>query len=1313
MPSTTELPGDGQRPTAPRRSPWWFVVLCLAVAASCGALVAFLGSETALRLAIGQIERASGGRLRVEEPTGSLLDTIRAERIAWSGPTGNATANDVALDWSPRALWSRRVAIKGLGIRRLDLEIIPAEGATSPPASLALPIEVELDSAAVGRLDWRLGERRGTITGLAFGYSGGAREHQLRDLKLVFERGALAGTAILGASTPFPLAGTLTLTGDASLWNAQAEAKIGGTLADLRTTASGRLGEASFTADAQLSPLADPLLRSLDGEVHDLDLAAFDATLPATRIDASIHTKPTADGLAGSFRARNASPGAWDQDRVPLATLDADFTLSRLALALTAIDASLASNARASGQITLFLAKEFAAQVALDVANLDLAQLHTQLVTTRLRGRLTADLAEGRQDVVADLAQHNLAFALAASVKGTRIDVTRLRARANGGEFSGRGNIDLERERPFAAHGTFVRFDPSRFGRFPAGSINGSLALTGSLAPSWRASGQVALAVGSKLANVAIAGTAKGIVAPGLLRDASIDLSIGSGRVTATGNVGAVGDRLAFKLDAPKLADYVAIAPDRLPASLSGAIRASGTLLLEPGGPGLAVDMTAERARYDASLSTEAINAHVELAPGGSRAAPVDLAHRNLAFDIDARGVKAAGREVTTLHAAGQGTLADHQLSARLTAGGISLNGKVHGSARRAFAADRLALAWSGSIDELESKGRWPFRLEAPAPIAYGAGKLEIGATSIALADGEIRLESMTLDQGRLATRGSFTGVALATAAHLAAVKLPLGSDLKLGGEWSIAATPRWNGTIAIRRERGDLYASDVETIDNSDVPFGITQLEVDLHAVEDAIDARATLRSTLAGNADGTLLLNPAPGAAPRDHTGDTSLKATLVANLATLAPLQPWLGTTAVIDGRARLEASAQGRLADPALRFQLAVDSMRIDAPQYGISLSNGRLRAHDQGSDIVLSEFSIDGGGGRFTASGVLASLGRAGKPIPASGRVTWKAEHFRVLNRPDLRLVVDGNGTLAIEEQKLVLRGSLKADEGRIEYTRTAGDELSSDVVIVGRDFRRPQENNTAAMPLILDLELDLGKALTFSGEGLQTDLRGRVRVTTAPDGRLLGRGQIFAVNGTYFAFGQRLAIQRGRLIFDGPLDNPALDIVALRRNQAVEAGVAVTGTVKVPVITLTSNPSVPDSEKLAWLILGRNADSGSGADAAALQVASAALLAGRDGKPLTTRIAQSLGLDDITFGSSAAGQAASRANAGANAAAFDNQVIMFGKRLSDRLSIVYQQGLTVANNALRLEYSLTRTLTLRAEAGVVSSIGIAYRRTYD
>jgi len=76
------------------------------------------------------------------------------------------------------------------------------------------------------------------------------------------------------------------------------------------------------------------------------------------------------------------------------------------------------------------------------------------------------------------------------------------------------------------------------------------------------------------------------------------------------------------------------------------------------------------------------------------------------------------------------------------------------------------------------------------------------------------------------------------------------------------------------------------------------------------------------------------------------------------------------------------------------------------------------------------------------------------------------------------------------------------------------------------------------------------------------------------------------------------------------------------------------------------------------------------------------------------------------------GATSTRSNAPGSADAA-NQVVSFGKRINDRLMLVYEQGLTVAKNALRLEYALTRTLTLRAEAGVVSSFGIYYRKVFD
>jgi translocation and assembly module TamB len=105
---------------------------------------------------------------------------------------------------------------------------------------------------------------------------------------------------------------------------------------------------------------------------------------------------------------------------------------------------------------------------------------------------------------------------------------------------------------------------------------------------------------------------------------------------------------------------------------------------------------------------------------------------------------------------------------------------------------------------------------------------------------------------------------------------------------------------------------------------------------------------------------------------------------------------------------------------------------------------------------------------------------------------------------------------------------------------------------------------------------------------------------------------------------------------------------------------------------------------------------------AALGAASSMLL-GKGQRPFTTTLANSVGLYDITL----------RERSSAVVSGTTSQVIAFGKRINERLTLVYEQGLTVANNALRIEYALTRTLTVRAEAGVVSSLGLYFRRTYD
>ena len=223
-------------------------------------------------------------------------------------------------------------------------------------------------------------------------------------------------------------------------------------------------------------------------------------------------------------------------------------------------------------------------------------------------------------------------------------------------------------------------------------------------------------------------------------------------------------------------------------------------------------------------------------------------------------------------------------------------------------------------------------------------------------------------------------------------------------------------------------------------------------------------------------------------------------------------------------------------------------------------------------------------------------------------------------------------------------------------------------------------------------------------------------------------GTVRVRDGTYSAYGQQLQIQRGRVVFNGPIDNPLLDLVALRRNLPVEAGVALTGTVLAPRVRLTSQPDVPDAEKLSWLVLGVPLEGAqSGAQTAALQAAAATLFGGNDGG-----LARALGLDVLTVRSSASSDGfgsapgmagfnqsgavpgqVSGSTVNAAAGTTSQSVVAIGKRLSSKLVITYEQGLRGVWNLLRIQYDITNRLSLRAQTGSESALDVLYRVSFD
>ena len=226
----------------------------------------------------------------------------------------------------------------------------------------------------------------------------------------------------------------------------------------------------------------------------------------------------------------------------------------------------------------------------------------------------------------------------------------------------------------------------------------------------------------------------------------------------------------------------------------------------------------------------------------------------------------------------------------------------------------------------------------------------------------------------------------------------------------------------------------------------------------------------------------------------------------------------------------------------------------------------------------------------------------------------------------------------------------------------------------------------------LDVRVGLGDKLRLRGRGLDTGLAGELRITS-PGGRLAINGTVRAVDGTYAAYGQKLAIDRGVITFNGAIENPRLDIEATRPNLDVRVGVAVVGSATNPRVRLFSEPELSEIDKLSWLVMGRASDGLGRTDTALLQRAALALLAGEGGGP-TDQLTKAIGLDEIGVRQS------------------DGEVretiVSLGKQLSRRWYVGYERGLNATTGNFQLIYRIARRFTLRAQSGEDNSLDLIW-----
>jgi translocation and assembly module TamB len=838
-----------------------------------------------------------------------------------------------------------------------------------------------------------------------------------------------------------------------------------------------------------------------------------------------------------------------------------------------------------------------------------------------------------------------------------RVRVQRLRARMPGGRLDASGELAWSPLLRYDAQAQLSGFDPGYFAPDWPGAVDGRLAIEGARRRDGVLHTQVLVhGLGGRLRSRPLAGRADIGIDSGARRTdyaGQLALQLGASKIEAHGRI---ADTLALEADFSPLQ-----LADLLPAA-EGTLRGHLHLGGRREAPDLQVDLAGTQLRYGqwraGSLQARGrLPWHTGTAPGELHVegSELELGMPFASLRVDARG--AVERLALDAHAEGE-------------SGTLSLGGEL----------GRSGGAWQGSLASLHlaPKQGAAWRLDHATGFRWAKG---VGSITPAC------LRSEGEGGGGLCVQGEWPGrgVELQGAGLSLAMLQDYLPQREGGGRWRLhgelafdaklqpQARGGWSGSATLASPRGGLAPLRRRPSGRPPPPDLLEYDALSMHAVFDPAGLHATLGAGFNGH--GRVDATFASGwAADSALEGKVAIASNEVAWLELFSP--------DVVAPTGRLEGHLQlgGTRAHPRLGGNAQLSDFRGELPALGITLREGSLRMDAQPDGNASLVGQVGTGEGVLHVQGTLG-WGMASNPlelhVTGTRVLASDTPELRALIDPDLRVkYADGDdaitvtGKVAIPEARIALE---ILDQGALN---------SSDVVVLD-----PVDVDAGpGLPLDLDLELVAGDKVRMQGFGLDGTTTGRLQVRARPGREILASGTL-EVDGNYSAYGQRLQITRGRLLWsNGPITDPVLDVRAERRVGSVTAGIDVTGHASAPMPSVWSDPASSPSEAIAYLALGRPLAQASRDEGQRVSAARSALSVG--GTLLASQLGAKLGLDD-------AGVSNSRALGG--------EVIGAGKYLSPRLFVGYGVSLVGAGQVVTLKYLLRKGFDIEIESSTVEN----------
>jgi translocation and assembly module TamB len=326
-------------------------------------------------------------------------------------------------------------------------------------------------------------------------------------------------------------------------------------------------------------------------------------------------------------------------------------------------------------------------------------------------------------------------------------------------------------------------------------------------------------------------------------------------------------------------------------------------------------------------------------------------------------------------------------------------------------------------------------------------------------------------------------------------------------------------------------------------------------------------------------------------------------------------------------------------------------------------------------------------------------------VRANGRLQWRdAEPFgsfqlqganlRVVDVPEAQIDASPDLNFRIDGHHIDVSGAVRVPFAKIvPADLTNAVRSSSDEVIVGQEVVDPAKR----FDVTTGIALTLGDRVSVDTSGLTGRIAGSITVRSGADEITRATGELQVQEGKYAAYGRKLDIERGRLLFTGgPIGDPGVDIRAVKQYPEVTAGVNVRGTLLQPRLSFFSEPSLPQSQVVSLILAGgalENAQNNR-------NNAGNELLA-QGGAILAQQLGARVGLSDV-------GLEQNPTINDANGNQRYETSLVLGKYLSPRLYVSYGVSLTESLNTLKARYSLNDRWTIKSEVGQARGADLVY-----